>query len=113
MSAGMVAAWWVAVSLLVACVEWVVFHWPVRKQMAVEDWLVRGGLLLMMLDLAITALFVALEASAGVVQWTALPALCVASGCVVGGFAILLRKYRHQRSTAGLQPHVGVPPEEI
>jgi hypothetical protein len=108
----LVAAWVVAVLLTVACVEHVLFHWPVMGQMALEDWFVRGGLLLLMADGAACAACLLFDvAPLTVVEWVALPAQCVAGGCIVGGFLILLWKYRRHKATAALQPNVGTPPE--
>lgn len=102
-----IVAGWVALMFLIAAAQHVAWHWPVLRKMAVEDTLVRGGLLLVMLDITVVGALALADRPRQVLLWAVIPALALAGTCIVVGFTVLLWKFRYHRDTAAITTSVG------
>jgi hypothetical protein len=98
-------AWAIIISLYIASVEFVLWHIPVWKKMSHDDKRVRGGMLILMLNVATATLFTVLGEDS---IWRRF-ANAVAGVLIMIGMAGLLWDFRAQRKTAALQPHIGDP----
>lgn len=103
-----VAAAWVAIIFLLLAVQYLLWHWPVRKRMAIEDKLVRGGLLVVIFAMVAAGGYVLLAVPAlpGPVWWGLIVVGVAGTGAVVG-FTVLLWKFRYHRDTAAITTSVG------
>lgn len=95
--------WAAVVSTYLASILFVVWHWPVLRKMSYPDYLVRGGLLLMMLTTATSTLINILEGDSYFRRLTN----AVGGMMILMGLGMLLWQFRHQRKTAAMQPLVG------
>lgn len=102
-----IVAGWVALTFLIGAIQYVLWHWPVRKRMEIEDKLVRGGLLVVMVDITVVGAMALASVSRQVLLWTAIPALALAGTFIVVGFTVLLWKFRYHRDTAAITTSVG------
>lgn len=99
-------SWVIIVSFYLSAIAHALWHIPVMNRMALEDWLVRGGVLSMLLAVATANLFSVL----GMDSIWRRPWFALTGVLMLAGFLILLWKYRRTRATAALQPSIGVLP---
>lgn len=98
-------AWTIVVTLYIAAVEFVIWHLYVLKVMSADDKRVRGGILILLLNVATATLFTTLGYDS---IWRRFFNV-LAGVLIVVGMTRLLWKFRLQRRTAALQPHIGNP----
>ena len=98
-------AWTIIITLYIASVEFVMWHAYVWDKMSVADKQVRGGLLILMLNVATATLFTQLGEDS---IWRRFFNM-LAGVLIAFGLARLLWQFRLNKRTAALQPHIGDP----